>query len=227
MAEGVRVETYIHIIEDGATEPRIRIDTEGIYLAPSSVRTRLELSLRGASQLRSEVIQVEETRYSRSETYNKVSGRRVITDGWQQEVVSTEDRTRLLDTARLEYATRLAALRSGLANPESTRCADNLMEVLELDNVDGQVFHVVQVRSASHAADGQPCEGAARTTTTYWVGSDTFRPWRIVLDSKPPGESGMSPGGSRQVSWLGQTVFSDYDVEFQIDPPAILPKHNE
>ena len=76
---------------------------------------------------------MEEARYSRSESYNHVSGRRVVTDGWQEEQVSSADRTRLLDTARLEYSTRLAALRSGLDNSESTRCADDVVEILDSD----------------------------------------------------------------------------------------------
>ena len=217
-ADSMRVDTYVHVLDAGQSDPRIKVEAEGIYVAPATVRIRLGLALRGASQLRSEVIQAEGVRYSRSESYNKVSGRRVVTDGWLQEIVEAEDHTRLLDTARLEYALRLAALRSGLDNPRSEGCAEDELDMMGSDEVDGRLYHVVRLSSPVETPDGQPCDESPRTSITYWVDSTSFRFWRIVMKSDPGPNS-----PDRRVSWLGQTVFSDYGIGFVIEPPQIPP----
>ena len=217
-AASMRVDTYVHALDPGKTDPRVKVQAEGVYIAPATVRTRLGLSLRGASQLRTEVIQVEGIRYSRSETYNKVSGRRVVTDGWLQEVVEAEDRTRLLDTARLEYALRLAAQRSGLDNPRATGCAEDILEMREPDEVEGRMYYVVSLSSPVITPDGQHCDDSPRTTVTYRVSSNSFRFWRIAMESSP------GPGApQRTVSWVRQTVFSDFGTDFVIEAPKVLP----
>ena len=223
-SSGVRVESYVHVVDPGAREPSIQVEAEAIYRAPASVQTRTDLNLRDISQLRSEVIQVEEMRFSRTENYNRVSGRRVVPEGWQRELVNIEDRSRLLDGVGMDYLVRLAAQRSGLVSPDSTRCADDVAVFLEAEDVAGRLHHVVQVRSAVTTPSGDPCVHSARTTTTHWLDSMSFRPWRIVMESVPPDSADTFSGEARQATWTGQTVYSDFDRQFEIEPPVALPQ---
>ena len=170
-SSGVRVESYVHVVDPGARDPSIQVEAEAIYRAPTSVQIRTDLNLREISQLRNEVIQVEEMRFSRTENYNRMSGRRVVPAGWQRELVNIEDRSRLLDGVSMDYLVRLAAQRSGLVSPDSTRCADDVAVFLEAEDVAGRLHHVVEIRSADATPSGDRCIHSARTTTTHWIDS--------------------------------------------------------
>lgn len=222
-SSGVRVESYVHVVDQGARDPRIKVEAEAIYEPPSSVRIRTDLSLRDVSQLRSEVVHVEDERFTRSESYNMVSGRRVVSDGWKREQVDAGDRRRMLDGVSVQYLVRLAFQRTGLVSPDITRCADDVARFLDPEGVGGRLYHVVEIRSADTTESGEPCVNSARTATTHWIDVVDFRPWRIVMESVPPEGAGSFGEEAQQARWSGQTLYRDFDARFQIEPPVASP----
>ena len=218
-ASGVRIETYAHVANEEDGQPRVSVETEGVYASPDRMKAKLLLTLWGDSQHRSDLIQIADVRYLRSQNYNQVSGERVVTAGWSEEMVDGADRRSILGIVGLDYATRFVADRGGLDAPEDRRCGDSTIRLVEPDTADDRTHLMVEVRSSEVAGDGVPCRGAMLMTVTHWIDRVTFRPWRVLLEAVPlNGEGPVSLDG--RMYWRGQTVYSNYDVEFAIEPPT-------
>ena len=215
----VRIQTYVNAVELAQAEPRIEVETSGRFVIPDTLSSTLTVSLRGVSRLASEMIQVEGHRYSRMESYNKISGKRVVTGGWLEEEAPPGDRTRFMDVARLPYALKLAAERGGMEAPDAQRCDADLIALDEPEVVAGKPFYIIRIWSAENTIDGQPCDDATRVSTRYWIDRDTLRPYRIVLESEPAPNALNSGAPDDRVRWRGETIFSEYNVGFEIRAP--------
>ena len=218
-ARGVRVETYADVSDSSDGSPRLSIKSEGVYRAPDRMQGRLLFTLWGASQHRSDIIHVEGVRYTRSENYNQVSGQRVVTPGWAEEWVSPEDRRNPLGVLGLDYATRFVADRGGIDPPDARRCGDSTIRFLKPDTIDSRKYLTVQVRSGETAEEGLTCHGGVVMTVTHWIDRVSFRPWRVLIEAVPIEDGSARPTGEG-LFWRGQTVYSNYDVAFEIEPPG-------
>ena len=187
------------------------VEIEGVYTAPDRLQVKMLLTLWGASQHRSDVIQIGELRYVRSQNYNQVSGQRVVTAGWQEERVSGPEGDQILGTVGLDYATRFVADQGGIEPPDVRRCGESTIRFLQPDAADNRTHLVVRVQSSEVAADGVPCRDGVLMTTTHWIVRVSFRPWRELPDAAPL--EGL-------LYWRGQTVYSDYDGQFDIEAPG-------
>ena len=135
------------------------------------------------------------------------------------QVAPPSDQTRFMDVARLPYALKLAADRGGMEVPDAQRCDADLIDLDEPEVVAGQPFFILRIWSAQSTRDGQPCDDATRVSTTYWIDRDTLRPYRIVLESEPAPNALNSGTPDDRVRCRGETIFSEYNVGFEIRAP--------
>ena len=184
------------------------LEIEGVYTAPDQLQAKMFLTLWGASQHRSDVIQIGELRYVRSQNYNHVSGQRVVTVGWKEGRVSGPKGDQILGTVGLDYATRFVADQGGIEPPDVRRCGESTIRFLQPDVADDRTHLVVRVQSSEVAADGVPCRDGVLMSTTHWIDRVSFRPWRVLLEAAPL--EGIQEGNVGAVEglhyWRGQTV---------------------
>ena len=118
----------------------------------------------------------------------------------------------VVDNVGIKSAVMLTAERGGMPPPGSPVCGDEMARLLPPDQSGGADYYVVEVFPATPHADG--C--GSYLVETHWVSRASLRPWRVVVETR----------GDDQASWTGQMVFSDYDNDFEIDPPPGLEQGN-
>ena len=219
-ADSVRARSSLIISDDAATDAWIEVEAEGALLRSGEGLTDLSFSVGGVVQLRSAVIQTGQRRYNWVESYDPDTGVYVVTDGWQLEEVADPDRSLLLNGVRLEYLMRVIGDRTGLMPPQERGCAANdAVEVIP-QSANGRVYYVVTVRMGEAGAAAIGCRDYMEVASTHWIDQESFRPWRVVFAVSPSADARKFSERVDRVHWSGQTLFTEYDQQFDVQPPS-------
>ena len=122
----------------------------------------------------------------------------------------------------LDYATRFVADRGGIDPPDVRRCGDSTIRFMEPEAADDRTHLVVRVQSSEASADGVPCRDGVVMTVTHWMDRVSFRPFWVLLEAVPLDRVREDNVGAVEglLYWGRQTVYSDDDVRFDIEPPT-------
>ena len=197
-APSYRFVTQVQAVASGQSEAGGALEVRGVYERRDSKLEYVAIYSTGGQLVeRVDFRQVGDKTYSRMKLGASQSDWKVG--------VATGPPSATVGNVGLRSAVMLTAERGGMLPPSPPECGGELARLLPPDQSGGADYYVVEIFPESPHADG--CGGYL--VETHWVARASLRPWRVVVETQ----------GDEQVRWSGQMVFSEYDEQFEIDPP--------